>query len=297
MNEDNPADRRSGAEDKSETKTTLWVLSIFSLVYLSALAFFFAQTAPCAPLKRGAEIPPEGFLSTFVSCRTSNELGDFLAGAFAPLAFLWLAGAVLIQSRELKAQREELAETRKEMEAMSKAANAQTDEARASKEFIGKQTAIMQNQLEREQLDDLLEEFEALIRTLQALMGKVSISYRSFASDDEYAIGVIEPHSTVKFEDKADNLREQLVDQIRKARHSAKGNLVRETLFSCDELDDLTYVVGQLNIVYPKTGAHGQARWVELGLQRIVDDVMKITEILNSDDARILSADYSGTPD
>jgi hypothetical protein len=34
-----------------------------------------------------------------------NEFGDFLAGAFAPLAFLWLVLAVILQSAELKDQR------------------------------------------------------------------------------------------------------------------------------------------------------------------------------------------------
>jgi hypothetical protein len=53
-----------------------------------------------------------------------NELGDFFAGAFAPLATFWLVYAVLIQSRQLKMQaielqlqREELTETRKTLEA------------------------------------------------------------------------------------------------------------------------------------------------------------------------------------
>lgn len=38
-----------------------------------------------------------------------NELGDFLAGAFAPLAFFWLVVAIFLQKNELSAQREELA--------------------------------------------------------------------------------------------------------------------------------------------------------------------------------------------
>lgn len=45
-------------------------------------------------------------------CMELNEFGDFLAGAFAPLAFLWLVIAVILQGRELAKQREELAITR-----------------------------------------------------------------------------------------------------------------------------------------------------------------------------------------
>lgn len=43
-----------------------------------------------------------------------NEWGDFAAGAFAPLAFLWLVVAVVLQSSELREQREELRLTRQE---------------------------------------------------------------------------------------------------------------------------------------------------------------------------------------
>lgn len=47
----------------------------------------------------------------FGSCREPHELGDFLSGAFAPLAFMWLVIAVLVQADELKAQREVLEHT------------------------------------------------------------------------------------------------------------------------------------------------------------------------------------------
>lgn len=43
-----------------------------------------------------------------------NSLGDFLAGVFAPIAFVWLAVTVLIQSNELRSQREELQLSREE---------------------------------------------------------------------------------------------------------------------------------------------------------------------------------------
>ena len=45
-----------------------------------------------------------------------NELGDFLAGVFTPLAFFWLVYGYLLQSKELRLQREELALTRKQLD-------------------------------------------------------------------------------------------------------------------------------------------------------------------------------------
>lgn len=71
-----------------------------------------------------------------------NEVGDFLAGAFAPLAFLWLVVAVFVQAQELSAQREELRLTRLEFQENRKVTSAQAEEARRQAEFIGTQTQI-----------------------------------------------------------------------------------------------------------------------------------------------------------
>ena len=45
-----------------------------------------------------------------------SDIGDFLSGAFAPLAFFWLVVAVLLQTAELGLQREELRQSRKALE-------------------------------------------------------------------------------------------------------------------------------------------------------------------------------------
>ena len=55
-----------------------------------------------------------------------NELGDFLAGFFTPLAFGWLVYGYLLQSKELRLQREELSLTRNQ---------------------LGKQTQLLQEQV------------------------------------------------------------------------------------------------------------------------------------------------------
>lgn len=83
-----------------------------------------------------------------------NALGDYFAGAFAPLATFWLVYAVLIQSRQLKMQalelnlqREELKETRKTLEAQrlemaeaAKQAKAQAEAIRANTRHAAKDT-------------------------------------------------------------------------------------------------------------------------------------------------------------
>lgn len=92
---------------------TLWWLSAITVIYLAALTMLSGSTDVCAhpPMPGWAW---SSISANYLSCRSLNELGDFLAGAFAPLAFIWVAGTVFIQSRELAAQRNELELTRKE---------------------------------------------------------------------------------------------------------------------------------------------------------------------------------------
>ena len=63
-----------------------------------------------------------------------NELGDFLAGFFTPLAFFWLVYGYLLQSKELRLQREELALTRNQ---------------------LGKQTKLLQEQVTADYQDSI----------------------------------------------------------------------------------------------------------------------------------------------
>ena len=63
-----------------------------------------------------------------------NELGDFLAGFFTPLAFGWLVYGYFLQSKELRLQREELALTRDQ---------------------LGKQTELLQEQVTADHQDSI----------------------------------------------------------------------------------------------------------------------------------------------
>ena len=53
-----------------------------------------------------------------------NEVGDFLAGVFAPLAFLWLVVSLFLQRKELQLQRIELGQARLQWEKVGKQADA-----------------------------------------------------------------------------------------------------------------------------------------------------------------------------
>ncbi len=76
----------------------IFVMIAVSIVYIAAIGFLRGNDA--WQLLRTGDL---------------NELGDFLAGVFTPLAFGWLVYGYLLQSKELRLQREELTLTRKQL--------------------------------------------------------------------------------------------------------------------------------------------------------------------------------------
>ena len=62
-----------------------------------------------------------------VWCLEANAIGDFVAGAFAPVAFGWLILGYLRQGRELQLQSAEIAYTRKEFAAQTSVLKEQRD--------------------------------------------------------------------------------------------------------------------------------------------------------------------------
>ena len=95
----------------------IFVMSGLSILYIGAILFLRSNDA--------WELLRAGNL---------NELGDFLAGVFTPLAFGWLVYGYLLQSKELRLQREELALTRKQ---------------------LGKQTELLQEQVTADYQDSI----------------------------------------------------------------------------------------------------------------------------------------------
>lgn len=139
-----------------------WVkiaLSVATLIYLPFAYMLIGDTEACAPVVATDREFWE-FYYRYLACRPINELGDTLAGFFAPLAFLWLAGAVYIQSQELSAQREELNETQELMKQQLVVAQEQVKETRASTNLFEKQTAILVAEHEKRLQDASNKEFD-----------------------------------------------------------------------------------------------------------------------------------------
>lgn len=87
--------------EATSSRTILWVASIATLIWFAGGGAFLFFSKTC-------DVSGVGFLATHLNCLLPNELGDLLAGFFAPVAFFWVVAAVLLQKGELQAQREEL---------------------------------------------------------------------------------------------------------------------------------------------------------------------------------------------
>lgn len=80
--------------DQDGSKKLLFIANLATFSYLGLVGFaVYLSPKVCGV----AEAKVSGVISKWFGCLPLNELGDFFAGAFAPLAFIWLAVAVFIQ--------------------------------------------------------------------------------------------------------------------------------------------------------------------------------------------------------
>lgn len=89
-------------------------------------------------------------------CLTASEWGDFLAGVFAPTAFLWVVATVMLQSDELRLQREEMTESRSVL-------TEQAREARQQAIYLGEQTTLLREEASQRRQEIAYTQFMALV--------------------------------------------------------------------------------------------------------------------------------------
>ncbi len=143
-------------EEPRNHRKSWWIegATVVSVVWIGACLWLFT-TAKSSCAAEGIE-----HLSQRISCLAPNELGDFLAGAFAPLAFLWLFVAVLLQRDELAAQRQELRDNRE-------VSKQQADEARKSANYLHEQAEILKKQRKSEEESQAQADLISLVKTLK----------------------------------------------------------------------------------------------------------------------------------
>lgn len=128
------------------------------------------------------------WLPNLIGCMTYNELGDFLAGASAPLAFIWLVAAVLIQSDELREQRRELELTRKSVDNNREVMKAQAEEARRQAEYIGEQTGLLKQENQARKDAARSRVFDTALTRLAGTLriGQTALNVRLTPSNDKF---------------------------------------------------------------------------------------------------------------
>lgn len=155
-----------GNQANTNEQKSIWYYSaIFLTVAYVALISFVVDITP-SNIEPNRICNSGGWREQLFGCLTMNELGDFLAGTFAPLAFIWLAAAVLIQAEELRAQRNELKLTRISVDQNRKVMEAQVKESRKQADYIGQQTALLAQESQAREERKRIEIFDAAIGLL-----------------------------------------------------------------------------------------------------------------------------------
>ncbi|WP_394183391.1 hypothetical protein [Marinomonas posidonica] len=88
----NKTEKKDGSGLGCKMKAGIWASLLYFITVIFILGMNLYYSPPSPPMRL-------------------NEIGDYLAGAFSPLAFLWLIIGYLMQNRELKNQIEEFKKT------------------------------------------------------------------------------------------------------------------------------------------------------------------------------------------
>ncbi|KFL30655.1 hypothetical protein JP75_14375 [Devosia riboflavina] len=143
----------------------IWVALTLTVLFLALFGALLLNTA------MPSECPAGVWLLERLACLSPNELGDTFAGAFAPVAFVWLVTAVLLQRDELAAQRQELRQSRE-------VAEQQFEESKRNVDYIRQQTELMIGEHEEAEaraeikslvsaIVDALQSFEAMAENMK----------------------------------------------------------------------------------------------------------------------------------
>jgi hypothetical protein len=162
---------------KRQLRNPLAWAVILSIIYLGIIWIIVMATSSCDDWQSifTSFLADHNWLEQRLHCRSFNELGDFLAGAFAPLAFLWLIVTVLIQAKELKEQRKELVLTRLEYKL-------NRDETRAATVQLKIQSEVMSDEKMRRDQAEYAETLDLVFSKAKRIIEnfRVEISAKVF---------------------------------------------------------------------------------------------------------------------
>lgn len=227
---------------------------------------------------------PTWQLWEYLDCYSPNEVGDFLAGIFAPLAFLWLATAVFIQQNELAAQRQELRDSRK-------VALQQVAEARRNVTYISEQTKMLVDQRQRAEHLETDTDIEELL-SLFCKIFEQDISY--FKIDD--GASDTDPWGTNAFRyvfplvpEMRDKIEEayKCVEQVREAERVAVGisdNDASHLVYTLDQnaLDSAAEIMDSISEMGVTASPPMKARLDRRSVSDFAEDLRRFNGFLSS---------------
>ncbi|MBB4341657.1 hypothetical protein [Rhizobium leguminosarum] len=207
--------------------------------------------------------PPASCTGTF-SCLTLDGWGTYLSGAFAPLAFIWLVLSVRIQSAELKAQQQELQESRKVMKEQA--------------DFIGTQTRILEDQEKARERDRKVSEFQDCLSALYGVIrvrlfsSAFLIGVTSSGGDGEFNLAGGQPPPT----------RDECISAFMRSLGNIAGRGMREPIRIKPEFigsveEALTVARAAVDIA-ELTGGLPRYEASRLGLEQLISDLERILQ-------------------
>ncbi|GGK54466.1 hypothetical protein [Salinarimonas ramus] len=239
-------------------------MTLFAIVCIASILWLiFAASLMFSPFL--------GSDNLILGAYTLNELGDMLAGFFAPLAFVWFFMATWLQRKELIATREVL--------------NAQREELRATADANSKQVDLMEQTLSTSLTRTEYEEyhlrlyyaFEQIHRSRTVYLGHTSSRhgrspvslYTVFPKDD------VEWKSADR-DDRIDLVARRLIDRGR----SVFDEMNNITEFNKNSIEQINNILIELNRLLTESpfifNKMCEARNRALSLMRIRDILEKV---------------------
>lgn len=111
----------------------------------------------------------------------ANELGDFMAGFFAPLAFGWLAFAVFLQRQELQEQRKQLKQNGEALKLQTVELMRSGDQLKLQAEYLARQVQLIEIQTRSEEIEDNFSELiKKIVSTDRFVLRILNLEYALF---------------------------------------------------------------------------------------------------------------------
>ncbi|OAN97634.1 hypothetical protein [Sulfitobacter geojensis] len=203
-----------------------------------------------------------------------NEIGDTLAGIAGALAFLWIIVTVMLQSKELAAQREELRLTRREFRRMAKAQE--------------KQEALHREQYEVLALNSSMQEadneFEELTQAVRQSLYSMDASWIFETPTGEHTFDVSEVRLVFKNDDgKSDaalfsDLSHRLWMLAFDLKQEDSKGILRNTPSILDYPSLILAPISRLNELEPDLSAAKKTKFSYLGLDRIKEALNELRD-------------------